>query len=143
MSLIRYEPASLFDQFNHELNRFFTHTRPATTGSETRDWAPAVDIREEDGCFLLIADIPGVKREDVKVTLENGVLTIKGERQTETEETREGFHRKERVHGTFMRQFTLPDTVNPDSISASVTDGVLEIGIPKQAKREPKKIAIN
>lgn len=143
MSLIRYEPVSLFDQFNHELNRFFTHTRPTTAGGEARDWAPAVDIREEDDRFLLIADIPGVKRDDVEVTLEDGVLTIKGERHTETEETREGFHRKERVHGSFLRQFTLPDTVNPDSISANVTDGVLEIGIPKQAKPEPRKITIN
>jgi len=143
MSLIRYEPVSLFDQFNHELNRFFTRTRPTTAGGETRDWAPAVDIREEDDRFLLIADIPGVKRDDVEVTLEDGVLTIKGERRTETEENREGFHRKERVHGSFMRQFSLPDTVNTDTISASVTDGVLEIGIPKQAKPEPRKISIN
>ena len=143
MSLIRYEPVSLFDQFNHELNRFFTNSRPLSTRHEARDWAPAVDIREEDDRFLLIADIPGVKREDVEVTLEDGVLTIKGERHTETDETREGFHRKERVHGTFLRQFTLPDTVNSDTISATVTDGVLEIGIPKQAKPEPKKIAIN
>ena len=89
MSLIRYEPVSLFDQFNHELNRFFTRTRPTTAGGETRDWAPAVDIREEDDRFLLIADIPGVKRDDVEVTLEDGVLTIKGERRTETEENRE------------------------------------------------------
>lgn len=143
MSLIRYEPVSLFDQFNHDLNRFFTNTRPTTNGGKTRDWTPAVDIREEDDRFLLIADIPGVKRDDVEVTLEDGVLTIKGERRTETEETREGFHRKERVHGSFLRQFTLPDTVNPDSISANVTDGVLEIGIPKQARPEPRKIAIN
>ena len=143
MSLIRYEPVSLFDQFNHELNRFFTNSRPVSTGNEARDWAPAVDIREEDDRFLLIADIPGVKRDEVEITLEDGVLTIKGERQTGTEETREGFHRKERVHGSFLRQFTLPDTVNPDSISATFTDGVLEIGIPKQAKPEPRKISVN
>ena len=143
MSLIRYQPVSLFDQFNQELNRFFNHARPITAAREARDWAPAVDIREEDDRFLLMADIPGVKREDVEVTLEDGVLTIRGERRTETEETREGFHRKERVHGSFLRQFTLPDTVNPDSISATVTDGVLEIGIPKQAQPEPKKITIN
>jgi HSP20 family protein len=143
MSLIRYEPVSLFDQFNHELDRFFTNSRPATTNQESRNWAPAVDIREEDNRFVLIADLPGVKREEVEVMLEDGVLTIKGERRTETEETREGFHRKERVYGTFLRQFNLPDTVNPESISATVTDGVLEIGIPKQVKPEPRKIAIN
>lgn len=142
MSLVRYEPIGLFDQFNNELNRFFTNTRPAAAANEARNWAPAVDIREEEDRFLLIADIPGVKREEVEVTLEDGVLSIKGERRTETEETREGFHRKERVHGSFLRQFTLPDTVNPDSISATVSDGVLEIGIPKQAKPEPRKISV-
>ncbi len=143
MSLIRYEPVSLFDQFNHEMNRFFTNSRPVSTSNEARDWAPAVDIREEDDRFLLIADIPGVKRDEVEITLEDGVLTIKGERHTGTEDTREGFHRKERVHGSFLRQFTLPDTINPDSISATFTDGVLEIGIPKQAKPEPRKISVN
>ncbi|MBT8121969.1 MAG: Hsp20/alpha crystallin family protein, partial [Gammaproteobacteria bacterium] len=97
----------------------------------------------EDDRFVLVADIPGVSRDEVEVTLEDGVLTIKGERRAATEETREGFHRKERVHGSFMRQFSLPDTVNTDTISASVTDGVLEIGIPKQAKPEPRKISIN
>jgi len=143
MSLVRYEPIGLFDQFNNELNRFFTNTRPAAAANDVRNWAPAVDIREENDRFVLIADIPGVKREEVEVTLEDGVLSIKGERRVETEEAREGFHRKERVHGSFLRQFTLPDTVNTDSISATVTDGVLEIGIPKQAKPEPRKISVN
>ena len=70
-------------------------------------------------------------------------MTIKGERHAETEEKREGFHRRERVHGTFMRQFTLPDTVNADSISATIKEGVLHIEIPKQAKPEPRKITVN
>jgi HSP20 family protein len=142
MSLVRYEPINLFDQFNHEINRLFNNSRAMPAANEERNWAPAVDIREEQDRFLLIADIPGVKREDVEVTLEDGVLTIKGERKSENEETREGFHRKERVHGVFMRQFTLPDTVNTDNINATVNDGVLEIGIPKQAKPEPKKISV-
>ncbi|MBT8121596.1 MAG: Hsp20/alpha crystallin family protein [Gammaproteobacteria bacterium] len=143
MSLVRYETNGLFDHFNNDLNRFFTSSRPTAAANDARNWAPAVDIREENDRFLLIADIPGVKREEVEVTLEDGVLSIKGERRTGTDEAREGFHRKERVHGSFLRQFTLPDTVNPDNISATVTDGVLEIGIPKQAKPEPRKISIN
>jgi HSP20 family protein len=143
MSLIRYEPVNLFDQFNREINHFFNNARTQTAANEERSWAPAVDIREEDSRYLLIADIPGVKREDVDVTLEDGVLTVKGKRAAETGETREGFHRKERTHGAFMRQFTLPDTVNTNDIRASVNDGVLEIEIPKQDKPEPKKIAIN
>ena len=143
MSLVRYEPVNLFDQFNREINRFFYNTRAQSAANEEHNWAPAVDIREEDKRYLLIADIPGVKRDDVEITLEDGVLTVKGERTSETGETREGFHRKERVHGTFMRQFTLPDTVNADNISAAVNDGVLEIEIPKQDKPEPKKISVN
>lgn len=144
MSLVRYEPVNLFDQFNREINRFFnTAYAPAANEASAHQWAPAVDIREEDDRFLLHADLPGVKREDVEITLEDGVLTVTGKRESESEEQREGFHRRERVHGTFMRQFTLPDTVNTDNISATVTDGVLEIGIPKQAKPEPKKITVS
>ena len=144
MSLVRYKPVNLFDQFNNEINRFFnTAYGPATNDANAHQWAPAVDICEETDRFLLHADIPGVKREDVEITLEDGVLTVTGNRDSEQEETREGFHRRERVHGTFMRRFTLPDTVNTETISASVNDGVLEIGIPKQAKPEPKKITVS
>jgi len=142
MALVRYEPINLFDQFNNEINRYFTGTRTQQATGEQRSWLPAVDIREEDSRFVLEADIPGVERKDVDVTLENGVLTIKGERTAQTEETGEDFHRRERVHGTFLRQFSLPDTVNAESINATVKDGVLVIEIPKQARPEPRKITV-
>lgn len=143
MTLVRYEPINLFGQFNRELNRLFTG--PAAQGSVTqeRSWTPAVDIREEDNRYILAADLPGVERKDVDVTLEDGVLTIRGERTVQTAEKREGFHRRERVHGSFLRQFTLPDTVNAEQISATVKDGVLQVIIPKQDKPEPRKIAVN
>jgi HSP20 family protein len=143
MALVRYEPINLFDQFNNEINRFFSGAQTQRAANQERGWVPAVDIREEDDRFLLSADIPGVERKDVEITLEKGVLTIKGERHAESEEKREGFRRRERVHGTFMRQFTLPDTVNAENISASVREGVLHIEIPKQAKPEPRKISVN
>ena len=143
MALVRYEPINLFDQFNNEINRFFNVAPRQRTGSPDRNWMPAVDIREEEDRFVLSADIPGVDRKDVEITMEDGVLTIKGERHAETEEKREGLHRRERVHGTFMRQFTLPDTVNADNISATVTGGVLHIEIPKQARPEPRRITVN
>jgi len=142
MALVRYEPINLFDQFNNEINRYFTGTRTQQATGEQRSWLPAVDIREEDSRFVLEADIPGVERKDVDVTLENGVLTIKGERTAQAEETGEDFHRRERVHGTFLRQFSLPDTVNAESINATVKDGVLVIEIPKQARPEPRKITV-
>lgn len=142
MSMTYYEPVNLFDQFNNEINRYLSRTRrPAAT--RERDWVPAVDIREEDGRYLLTADVPGVSRENIEITLEDGVLTVKGERRAEQEPASEGYRRRERVHGAFMRQFTLPDTVDAENISATVRDGVLGIEIPKQEKPRPQKITVN
>ena len=143
MSLIRYRPANLFDRFDNEINRHLFNTRSADATNQTRDWSPAVDIREEDSRYVLEADIPGVAREDLDITLEDSVLTIKGKRANKDEESREGYRRRERVLGRFVRQFSLPDTVNTEAISAVITDGVLEIGIPKQEKPEPRKITVN
>jgi HSP20 family protein len=143
MTLVRYEPLNLFDQFNREINRIFTSSPAQENNGQGRNWVPAVDIREEEDRFILSADLPGVERKDVDVTLEDGVLTIRGERNVQTEEKREGFHRRERVHGAFLRQFSLPDTVNAEHISATVKDGVLEVIIPKQEKPEPRRITIS
>lgn len=142
MSLVHYKPVNLFNQFNDEMNRYFSQTRESAANQE-RDWMPAVDIREEDSRYLLAADIPGVDRKNVEITLEEGVLTVKGERNTGTDISGEGYRRRERTHGTFMRQFTLPDTVDAGNISAAVQDGVLEIEIPKQDKPEPRKITVS
>ena len=143
MSLVRYKPTNLFDQFDNEINRFFFNARSTDAANQTHDWTPAMDIREEANRYVLEADIPGVAREDLDITLEDSVLTIKGERTVNNEENRENYRRKERIHGSFVRQFSLPDTVNTEAISAVITNGVLEIGIPKQEKPEPRKIAVN
>jgi HSP20 family protein len=143
MAIVRYEPLNLFDQFNREINRMFSGGPVQANTAQERNWVPAVDIREEENRFVLAADLPGVERKDVDVSLEDGVLTIRGERHAESEEKREGIHRRERVHGTFLRQFTLPDTVNAEQISATVKDGVLEVIIPKQDKPEPRRITVN
>jgi HSP20 family protein len=142
MSLVHYKPVSLFNQFNDEMNRYFSLTR-ADAANQEFDWTPAVDIHEEDDRYLLTADIPGVNRKDIEITLEEGVLTVKGERNTRNEVAEQGYRRRERSHGTFMRQFTLPDTVNTTDISAYATDGVLKITIPKQEKPEVKKITVS
>ena len=142
MSLVHYKPVNLFNQFNDEVNRYFSMTRAGAANQE-HDWMPAVDIREEANRYLLTADIPGVDRENVEITLEEEVLTVKGERSTETDDSGEGYRRRERTYGTFMRQFTLPETVDTGSISATVKDGVLEIEIPKQDKPEPRKITVS
>ena len=142
MPLAHHKPVNLFNQFNDEMNRYFSLTRTGAANQE-HDWVPTVDIREEDKQYLLTADIPGVNRKDIEITLEEGVLTVKGERNTESDASEQGYRRRERTHGTFMRQFTLPDTVNATSISATARDGVLEITIPKQDKPEARKIAVS
>lgn len=142
MSLAHHKPVNLFNQLNDEMNRYFSLTRAGAANQE-QDWTPAVDIREEDNQYLLTADIPGVDRKDIEITLDEGILTVKGERSTVTEASEQGYRRRERTHGTFMRQFTLPDTVNTTNISASVKDGVLEISIPKQEKPEARRITVS
>ena len=142
MSLVHYKPASLFGQFDNEINRLFFNAHATDAANQAHDWTPAVDIREEENRYVLEADIPGISREDLDITLEDSVLTIKGERSVTSEENNEGYRRRERTHGSFVRQFTLPDTVNTEAISAAVVNGVLEIGIPKQAKPEPRKITV-
>jgi HSP20 family protein len=142
MSLVHYKPVNLFNQFNDEMNRYMSMTRENAANQE-HEWAPAVDIREEENRYLITADIPGVNSKDIDITLEEGVLAIKGERKTETEVSEQGYRRRERTHGTFMRQFTLPDTVDSTNISAAASDGVLEVTIPKQAKPEPRRITVS
>ena len=143
MSLIRYQPINLFDHFNDDINRYFGNMRSKTAASQARSWAPAVDIREEENRYLLSADIPGVAREDIEITLEDGVLTLKGERAGGAGSNGKDYRRKERMHGTFLRKFTLPETVDMQSISATVKNGVLDVVIPKQAKPQPTRITIN
>ncbi|ODT72452.1 MAG: heat-shock protein Hsp20, partial [Nitrosomonadales bacterium SCN 54-20] len=108
----------------------------------TAEWAPAVDIKEEADKFVLQADLPGVKPEDIEISMEESVLTIKGEKKTEATTEKEGYKRVERTYGSFHRRFSLPDTANADAISARSNLGVLEIVIPKREPVQPKKINV-
>ena len=103
---------------------------------------PLVDIKEEAEHFLIKADIPGVSPEAIEVTMENGTLTIRGERSDEKREDKEGYHRIERSHGAFYRRFAMPDTADADHIKATSKDGVLEIEIPKRAIAKARKIDV-
>ena len=143
MAIVRYEPLNLFDQFNREINRMFSGGPVQANTAQERNWVPAVDIREEENRYLLSADIPGVDRGNIEVTLEDGVLTLKGERSREAEASDRQYRRKERVHGAFMRQFTLPETADTQNISATIKDGVLDVVIPKYAKPQPTRVTIN
>ena len=108
----------------------------------TGDWAPRVDIAETDKAFQIKAEIPDINKEDVKVTVYNGVLTIQGERKQEKEEKGKKFHRVERNYGCFTRSFTLPDNVDETKISASFKDGVLNLQIKKTEEEKPKSIEV-
>lgn len=144
MSLMNvYRPGSLVSQLNEEMNRMFTmNAAQDDVTANSGDWTPAVDIIEDDASYTIHADVPGVKPEEVQVEVENGVLTLKGEREETKKDEKEGYKRIERVYGSFYRRFTLPETVNADDIKAKTQHGVLEVVIPKRAKPEPKRIHV-
>lgn len=144
MSLVRYQPWNSMEQLRREMGRMLEQHPSAEEGSSiaTSDWTPAVDIKETKKEFLIHADIPGVDPDDIDVHMEDGMLTIKGERESETKEEREGYKRVERQRGSFYRRFSLPDTANADKISAKSKNGVLEITIPKQEKAQARKIEV-
>ena len=141
MAMMRYEPWSLLNQLHREMDNMF---RPGADESSlaTSDWNPAVDIKEEEDAYLILADVPGVDPKDIEVHMEHGVLTIRGERKSETKEERENFRRVERVRGSFYRRFSLPDTADAERITAKSNHGVLEVRIPKQEKIQPRRIAV-
>lgn len=145
MALTTYEPWNLMNQLHSEINRMFDH-RLGRYGEDdsvvTTDWIPAVDIKEEKDRFVLNADLPGVNPNDIEVTMENGQLTIRGERRSESTSEANGYHRVERISGQFYRRFTLPDTADSEGISARGNNGVLEITIPKHARTQPRKINV-
>lgn len=148
MNVVRYDPWNTFEKLNHELNTLFSQRGVArnSDGDDsnvvTSRWTPAVDIREEQNQFVLMADIPGVDPKNIDITMENGVLTVKGERTQESREERNGFKRVERIHGTFYRRFSLPDSADAENISAKGENGVLTISIPKKEKAQPRRISV-
>ncbi len=149
MSLIKYEPYSLLDQLQRDFLRNtglpYSSEGAGEDGSniEVSDWRPAVDIKEEKERYVIHADLPGVEAKDIEITMENGILTFKGERKMDKEEEHEGYKRVERVRGTFYRRFSLPDTADTDNIEARSRDGVLEIAVPKHEKVQPRRITVN
>lgn len=143
MSLVRYNPWSLFDQLSRELNNPLSIADRDDDGNvATATWTPSVDITEDDNAFVLHADIPGVKPDDIEVSMDNGVLTIKGERKTEEKTEKENFRRVERQYGMFYRRFTLPDSADAEKIDAHSEHGVLKITIPKKEVALSRRISV-
>ena len=143
MSLARQNPWSIFDQLSRELsNTAASYSSADDANVATASWSPSVDITEDENSFKLLADIPGVKPEDIDVSMDNSVLTIKGERKTEDKTENENFRRVERQYGMFYRRFTLPETANADKIEARSENGVLKITIPKQEVAQARRITV-
>ncbi len=139
MTLARWHP---FHEFDDVLNRYHTGMSTKSFDNSTSEWSPLADITETDEAFHVKAELPGVKKEDVNVSLSNGVLTLKGERKTEEETKDEKQHRIERFHGTFVRHFDMPDNIDQENISADYVDGVLELNIPKTTKKLPETMKV-
>jgi HSP20 family protein len=144
---MRYEPWRGLDRLHDEMDRLFRNYLPAEGDAEMSasvcDWTPAVDVKEEDDRFLILADIPGVDPKDIEVHMDKGMLTIKGERKSEARDENNGYKRVERVYGSFFRRFTMPDTADADNIKAECKNGVLEIIIPKKAAEQPRRIEVS
>lgn len=145
MALVRLDPARELDSLQADFNRIFDRffdARPANGSSGSRRWIPAMDLAETEDHLVLRADLPGMDRDQVNIEIKDGVLTISGERNAETERTGEGFHRVERSFGRFSRSLNLPDGVEPDKVAAGFENGVLEVKIPKPEEQKPTTVAI-
>ncbi len=142
MSLVKWDPFVELEDVSKQLNRIFnkfpSRTEPGRELLTLADWQPNVDISETDTAYLIKGEIPGVKKEDIKVNIENGMITMSGERKQEKEETNKKFHRIERSYGSFMRSFRLPDNVDESAIKAEFKDGMLNVTMPKSTQAKTK-----
>ena len=145
MTLVNYDPWQRLMQLHREMDTVMNPRASAgndTTNAATADWIPAVDIKEEETRYVVMADIPGVDPTEIEIHMDNGLLTLRGERKSENVEEKSGYKRVERSRGSFYRRFSLPDTADVDNISAKGLNGVLEITIPKQEKALPRRIQV-
>ncbi|WP_322001848.1 Hsp20/alpha crystallin family protein [Marinobacter alexandrii] len=146
-NLTRWNPVREFDDLMNRYNRMFGPNwggeREGKDLFSRSDWAPAVDIKETAESFTIDAELPGMSKDDVKVTVHDGVLTIEGERKHEEETKDKKQHRIERFYGSFMRRFTLPENVDENSVKANFKDGLLTLTLQKSEPREPKAIEVD
>ncbi len=137
------EPFRELTTLQDRLNKVFEGLLPGVgTPKEINEWVPAVDVYEDKENIVIEVEVPGMKEEDLKVTLENNTLTISGERKFEKEEKDKNYYRMERAYGSFSRSFMLPENVDTKGIKAKYKDGVLILTLPKKAEAKPQSIAI-
>jgi HSP20 family protein len=143
MAVTKYDPFSEapefstgFRSFQDAINRMLSEPR------SQRPWTPAVDIFETENELVIKADLPDVDMKDIQVEMENGTLSLKGERKFESEEQNQGYHRIERSYGSFARYFSLPDTVEPEKVKADYKNGVLKVTLPKKEIAKPRTVKV-
>ncbi len=146
MAITRWDPFQEWNLITDRMNRLFQETYGPTRGEEqmtTSSFVPPVDIYEDEHNITLKLEVPGIEQKDIDIRLENNTLTVRGERKFEKEEKEENFHRVERRYGSFFRAFSLPNTVDVDSVNADYENGVLKIKLAKKAEAKPKQIKVN
>ena len=141
-SLTRWDPFRDVSRLQNDLNRLFEDRIGQNRGTESFGWAPPVDVFEDGEGLTFKFELPEVDAKDVQVNLEDGVLTVRGERKLEREDMRDNYHRIERAYGAFARSFTLPATFDPEKVTAETKHGVLRIYVPKRAEAKPKTIQV-
>jgi HSP20 family protein len=146
MNIVKWNPFRELEDMQTRLNRFLNEGVPrraeAAEGPFFADWAPAVDIEETEAEYLIKAELPDVRKEEVKVQVLEGVLTIEGERKREKEEKGKRYHKVERAYGKFVRQFALPTEVEADKVKAEFKDGMLNVHLPKTAEAKPRAVDV-
>ena len=147
MNIVKWDPFKELEDVSNRLNRIFGRF-PARAGSGQEmltlaDWSPSADITETDAAYLIKAEIPGVQKEDVKVTVQDGMLTMQGERKMEKDEKGKKFHHIERSYGSFVRSFRIPDDADENSVKAEFKDGMLSVTLSKSEKAKPKSINVS
>jgi HSP20 family protein len=142
----RIDPFRELEEMSNRLSRIFGRPLPPKEGGKEEmtiaEWSPLVDITEDDKEYVIKAELPEVKKEDVKLSIHDDVLSISGERKYEKEEKGKKYHRVERAYGSFTRSFTLPDDADAAKIAAEYKDGVLKVHLPKSEKAKPKSIEV-
>ena len=146
-AITRWDPFRELDELQTRLSALFGRAPVRKNGSKDEalavaEWAPVVDIVEDDNEYFIKAELPEVKKEDVKVTVQDDVLTISGERMFEKEEKGRKYHRMERAYGSFARSFTLPEDADGEKVAAEFKDGVLKVHLPKSEQAKPKSIEV-
>jgi HSP20 family protein len=147
MELVRWNPLKEMSLLHNHFSRFFSDPFiPAEMAGDEGSrnvWHPAVDIFEKDGKMVIKAELPGMDKKDISLDIQNGVLTLRGERRYDNEVKEENFYRKEMSHGTFVRSFTLPADVEAERITAEFKDGILTVEVPAPETRKPKQITVH